>query len=81
MKLNLAIELSEEEVRALYEITRYDVESFLKVFYEKMGKAYLEKYQTGVRTFFNSFTREAGPWLTKADEAREVFNKESKNAS
>lgn len=43
------LELDEEEVRALDGIFGYDVNRFLEVFYEKMGRAYVEPHEAAVR--------------------------------
>ncbi|HYB97533.1 MAG TPA: hypothetical protein VEC57_00170 [Candidatus Limnocylindrales bacterium] len=49
-QLAVTLELSEAEVRALDGIFGYDVEIFLKVFKERMGRAYVEKHEDGVRS-------------------------------
>lgn len=46
----ITVELSEQEIRALDGIFGYSVEHFLKVFYEKMGEAYVKPYEAGVRS-------------------------------
>ncbi len=48
--LTVTLELSEAEVRALDGIFGYDPEIFLRVFKERMGCAYVEKYEDGVRS-------------------------------
>lgn len=79
VQLKIAVEFSEAEARALYDIARYDVDAFLKVFFEKMGKVYLEKHETALRLLFASLIREVGPWLTRVDSARDTFEKETKS--
>lgn len=78
IQLKLGVEFSEDEARALYEITQHDVDCFIKTFYDRMGKNYLEKHEQGMRSLFDSFTREAGLWLNKVDAARKTFNEEQK---
>ncbi|GAG09337.1 unnamed protein product, partial [marine sediment metagenome] len=41
------LRLTEEEMRALDALTGYGFRPFLKVFYEKMGRHYLEPYEKG----------------------------------
>ena len=49
-KLTLTLELDEVEVKALNGIFGYNVDAFLKVFYERMWKAYVQPYEAGVRS-------------------------------
>lgn len=61
-KLTLTLELDEDEVRALDGIFGYNVESFLKVFYERMGRAYVEPHEAGVRKLHETIrSTVAGP--------------------
>lgn len=48
--LSVQLELNEEEVRALSGIFGYNVDIFLKYFYEKMGRTYVQPYENGVRS-------------------------------
>lgn len=50
LHVRVTLELDESEVRALDGIFGYSVESFLKVFYEKMGQHYVQPYEAGVRS-------------------------------
>ena len=69
VELKIALELNEEEARALEAIIGYNVNSFLETFYTKMGKAYLEPYEKGVRSLFEARGVLAA-WLAKADRAK-----------
>lgn len=73
IKLKIALELDETEARALKEILSYDVESFLKVFYEKVGREYLQRHEKGVRSLFNTARQPLTTFLDKTDRARKVF--------
>ena len=76
IKANITLQLSEDEAAALDALVGYGVEPFLKVFYEHMGRAYLEPHEQGLRTLFESVrTGDAsvGYFLRCAKEAREVF--------
>lgn len=73
IKLRIALELDETEARALKEILSYDVESFLKVFYEKMGEVYLQKHEKGVRSLFATARQPLAIFLNRTDQARKVF--------
>lgn len=54
LSLSIVVVLTEEEAAALDALAGYGVESFLKVFYEKMGKAYLQPHEAGLRSLFDS---------------------------
>lgn len=44
-ELNIVLQLTETEARALKEFTVFGVDAFLKVFYEKLGKSTLEPHE------------------------------------
>lgn len=44
--------LTEAEARALDGLCGYNFEEFIKVFYEKMGKHYLEPHEAALKTLF-----------------------------
>jgi hypothetical protein len=46
----ILLELDEAEARALAGIFGYNVDVFLRVFYERMGRAYVEPHEAGVRS-------------------------------
>src|SRR5690349_9227976 len=71
--LAVTIELTEEEAAALDALFGYDVEAFLATFYEKMGRAYLEPHEKGLRSLHQSRGMLSGP-LNRAAQARRVFN-------
>jgi hypothetical protein len=70
--LDVLVRLNEQEAGALDALFGYDVEVFLKVFYELMGRAYLEPYEQGLRSLHASrgFLSSV---LSKAKDARKVF--------
>jgi hypothetical protein len=73
-KLTITLELDEMEVRALDGIFGYDVNEFLKVFYEKMGTSYLKPYEAGVRSLQKTMRGlVAGP-LAEVDDARKAIH-------
>lgn len=52
LDLQVNITLNESELKALDAIANYDVDSFLKVFYQYLGKSYLEPHENGLRNLF-----------------------------
>jgi hypothetical protein len=65
--------LSESELRALDALVGYGVDPFLEVFYAKMGRAYLEPHERGLRELFDSIRSTVPGVLSRADDAREAF--------
>lgn len=79
LSLTVAMVLTEQEAGALDALAGYGVDGFLEVFYTKMGKAYLQPYEAGLRSLFDSVQN--GPasvrgLLNRARKARQVFNGE-----
>lgn len=73
----ITIALTEAEAGALDALAGYDIEAFIKTFYEKMGKAYLQPYESGLRSLFRSLQDgDCGvrAVIRRASEAREVFS-------
>lgn len=67
------LEISEEEIRALDALAGYGADAFLKVFYEKLGKAYMEPYEAGLRSLFATIRDTAPGIVRRADAAREAL--------
>ncbi len=72
-KLTVVLELDEAEVRALDGIFGYSVDAFLKVFYEKMGKAYVEPHEAGVRSLHKTIRGQVAGPLEKIASARRAM--------
>jgi hypothetical protein len=68
--------VTEGELRALDALAGYGDEAFIKMFYDKMGKSYLQPYEKDLREFLRSVRVLASPILSRADSARKAFNKE-----
>ncbi len=69
----ISISLTEEEARALVELTSYGTDMFLEVFYSHLGKSYLEPHESGLRALFNGAKNIVKLQLDKIDKAREVL--------
>lgn len=73
IELRVTFALSESEARALDALVGYGDDAFIKVFYEHLGKAYMENHEVGLRSLFKS-TREVLPGiLSMTDNARKAF--------
>ncbi|CDN60000.1 hypothetical protein I35_1477 [Burkholderia cenocepacia H111] len=67
------MDFGESELRALDALTCYGIDSFLEVFYAKLGKAYLQPHEAGLRELFSSINTQVPTILRRADAAREAF--------
>lgn len=73
VQLNLSISLTEEEARALSELSRYDHGTIIKNFYEKLGSSYLQPHEEGMRSFLKSVLEILPPILDNMDSVRKGF--------
>ncbi len=62
--------LTESEARALDAIFGYDVERFLAVFYEKMGRAYVQPHEDGVRSLHKTMRGCLADPISRIDKLR-----------
>lgn len=69
-KLYFHVELEESEARALKALAGYGDEAFVKTFYEKLGKAYLEPHIQGLKRLFAVVRTSVVPMLARVDDAR-----------
>ena len=69
------MELNEAEMGALDALAGYGIDSFLKVFYDRLGKAYLQPYEAGLRSLFEKIRKEIPPALSKVEQARKAIEK------
>lgn len=68
------VTLSEQEILALDGILGYNVDTFLKVFYEKMGKSYVQPHESGVRSLHENLRKQLSPLVATITEARKRIN-------
>lgn len=73
--VNVQFEINEDEARALGALAGYGDDPFIKVFYEKMGKSYLEPHEAGLRSFLQSIRDIINPAITEVNEARRFLEK------
>lgn len=69
--------LSEDEAKALDALVGYGHAQFLEVFYKHLGKAYLQPYERGLKSLFESVRTGEGSvssFLQRIQNAREVFS-------
>ncbi len=68
--LEVKLTLSEEEAKALNAITVYGSDKFLEMFYEHLGKTYLEEYEDGLISLFDSVKDKLSVILKQNDNLR-----------
>jgi hypothetical protein len=66
------LELNEDEIAAIDALTGYGVGSFLDTFYTKLGKAYMEPHEAGLRSFFEGVKGASGI-VAQARAARKLL--------
>ncbi|MFG1304219.1 hypothetical protein V5F34_08770 [Xanthobacter autotrophicus] len=71
------IELDEGDLAALDALAGYGTDAFLKVFYERLGEAYLKPHEKSLRKIFSEIRRVAPVAIKKAEEARAQLKKAS----
>lgn len=74
LKLDINFRLSEQEAGALDALAGYGFDPFIKVFYEKMGEAYMKPYEAGLKSLFESVRDQLPSILARAEKARKAFN-------
>lgn len=81
VEVSATMQFNEAELRALDALVGYGADPFLAVFYENLGKAYMQPHEAGLRSLFES-VREAVPGiLRRTDDARAVFVGQKRAAS
>lgn len=76
LELNVTFEVNEEEAHALDALAGYGDNAFVEAFYEKLGKAYMQKHETGLRSFLKSIRDQLPRILARARDAGKVFTGE-----
>lgn len=75
VNMSATIRLTEVELAALLALAGYGSDGFLTVFYERLGRSYLEPHEAGVRSLFKTASDEIPLLLQRAKAAREAFSK------
>lgn len=74
IELQVTLALNESECRAFDAMVGYGIDQFIKVFYEHLGKAYMEKHEGGLRSLFTCVSQVMPVAISRVDKARDVFN-------
>jgi hypothetical protein len=71
--LTMRFTITESEARALDALAGYGDDEFIMAFYDKLGKAYMQKHEDGLRSFLKSVRDFLPHLLSRADAARNTF--------
>ena len=73
--LEITLLLNESEARALDALAGYGDDTFVKAFYDTLGKAYMEQHEAGLRSLLKTVRIIMPMWLARVDLARKAFEK------
>lgn len=65
--------LDHQEIAALDALAGYGTDEFLKVFYGKLGEAYLRPHEAGLRSLFETVRGDAARVLASVRDAEQVL--------
>ena len=74
VEFSIKFTLTKGEAQALDAIVGYGVEPFLKVFYEHMGKAYLQPHEKEMRKLFERVKTDLPSEVRKIEKAEKAIN-------
>jgi hypothetical protein len=74
VELELVLTISEGEARALDALSGYNIDTFIKTFYEQLGKHYMTPHEQSLRKFLETIHKEVPQYLGRLDDAKKAFN-------
>lgn len=79
ISVSITFEVDEEEARALDALAGYGDNEFIKMFYNQLGKSYMQPYEAGLRRFLESVRSAVAPALNDVDVARKAVQENRKS--
>lgn len=73
LSVSITFEVNEEEARALDALAGYGDNAFIKMFYDNLGKDYMQPYEVGLRSFLKTVGAAVSPALHEIDRARKFL--------
>ena len=73
MEFNVFLRLTESEAEALNALVIYGHKNFLEVFYERLGKAYMQPHEKGLISLFENVKAQIPPHLNRIKKTKETF--------
>jgi hypothetical protein len=74
VEFTVTLVLTDKEAKALIAIVGYGADEFLKGFYEKLGKSYLQPYEVDVKNLFHTIKEALPSEISKIDKAKQAIN-------
>ena len=74
LDITVKIELTLEEAKALKQMTAYGAESFLQGYYKQLGKSYMQKHESGIKSLFETIKKTLPNEIEKADKIINAIN-------
>lgn len=74
IEFSITLNLTLEEAHALHAIVGYGIDPFLDVFYNKLGKAYLQPHEAGMKDLFKKVWAELPTEIAKVESAQKGIN-------
>lgn len=71
--VNATLTLTEQEIGALDALVGYGIEAFLKHFYTALGRSYLQPYEKGMRSLFETVAATCPTALSDVRKARQAL--------
>lgn len=65
--------VNEQELRALSALAGYGDDAFIKMFYDSLGKTYMQPHEAGLREFLKSIRNIADTIISRTNNARKAF--------
>lgn len=78
-EFTVMLELTEDEARALHDITAYGFTAFMETFKDKLGSHYIDQHGSGAKSLFETVFKIMPQHFYKMDKAREAFTKVNPN--
>lgn len=70
IEATVTLQLTEQEAKALLNMTVYGHKSFLEFFYKNLGRHYLEPHESGVISLFDTIKKELPQHINNIDTLR-----------
>lgn len=74
LEFNITLKLSLSEARALNEMVKYGSKTFLEGYYKHLGKSYLQPFESGVTSLFETVKSELPYKLHNVDKIINAVN-------
>lgn len=74
LEMKVQLELTLSEARALNEMVKYGSKAFLEGYYKQLGKSYLQPYEKGVVSLFETVKENLPQKLYNADRIIKAVN-------